>query len=73
MSHPTQHQKVILVVGGSSGFGELAARKLLSLEHTVYVAARRMDRLGEIEKHLAKLLKMDVTDNNCHQKAFSKC
>ena len=64
MTKSKQRTLVVLVVGASSGFGELAARKLLDLGHSVYASARRVDRMAELKKLGAKLIAMDVTDND---------
>lgn len=40
--------KVSLVTGASSGIGEATALKLKSLGYTVYVAARRVERMSAL-------------------------
>jgi short-subunit dehydrogenase len=55
--------KVVLVTGASSGFGELTVEKLLSKGYTVYAAARRVERMKKLEEKGAKLLAMDVTSD----------
>jgi short-subunit dehydrogenase len=55
-------KKVILITGASSGFGYITAEQLLdSGEWIVYVAARSVDKMKELESKGAKVLKMDVT------------
>ena len=56
-------KKIVLVVGASSGFGELASEKLLHLGCTVYTAARRVERMKKLEALGGRPLKMDVTDD----------
>ncbi len=55
--------KVILITGASAGFGSLAVKELLKQGHTVYAGARRLEKMLEIEKHGAKIFKMDVTSD----------
>ena len=55
-------KKVILITGASSGFGEGIATKLLATgKWTVYAAARRTEKMLNLEKKGAKILKMDVS------------
>jgi short-subunit dehydrogenase len=56
-------KKVILVTGASAGMGKDFAIELLKDGHTVYGAARRVDKMKDIEKSGVKLLDMDVTDD----------
>ncbi|MBN2134896.1 MAG: SDR family NAD(P)-dependent oxidoreductase [Acidobacteria bacterium] len=57
-------KKVVLITGGSSGFGMLTAEKLLATgEWTVYASARRVERMKGLEEKGAKILKMDVTSD----------
>lgn len=55
--------KVILITGASSGIGESAARQLLKDGHVVYAAARRVERMSGLEEAGARLIRMDVTDD----------
>ena len=55
--------KVALVTGASSGIGEAAARELHKLGFVVYAAARRADRLANLERDGIRALSMDVTDD----------
>jgi short-subunit dehydrogenase len=54
-------QKVALVTGASSGIGKEIAKKLLQDGLTVYVAARRIEKMQDLESLGATALKMDIT------------
>ena len=53
--------QTVLITGASSGIGRETARKLLDEGYTVYAAARRLDRMRDLEGLGATALKMDVT------------
>jgi short-subunit dehydrogenase len=55
-------KKVILITGASAGMGKEFAKDLLKDGHTVYGAARRLDKMEDIQKLGAKTISMDVTD-----------
>ena len=56
-----KNQQVALVTGASSGIGKEIAKKLLQDGLVVYVAARRLEKMQDLEKLGAKALKMDIT------------
>jgi NAD(P)-dependent dehydrogenase (short-subunit alcohol dehydrogenase family) len=53
--------KTVLVTGASSGIGNATARKLLQEGYTVYVAARRLERMRDLQALGALPIEMDVT------------
>ena len=59
----TSSQPVTLVTGASSGIGEATVRALLGQGMTVYAAARRIERMGELGSEGARVLALDVTDD----------
>lgn len=60
--------KVVLVTGASSGIGKATAQKLLDDGHTVYVAARRVEKMQVLEDQGAISIKMDITKEEDIQK-----
>ena len=54
--------KTALVTGASSGIGESTVEQLLAAGATVYAAARRVEKMSDLQKKGAHLIKMDVTD-----------
>lgn len=54
-------EKVALVTGASSGIGEAIAKQLITDGLTVYVAARRVDRMKDLQDLGAIALPMDIT------------
>lgn len=57
-------KKVALVTGASSGIGFDAAVALKNNGFTVYGAARRIEKLKELEKHGIQILPLDVTQED---------
>jgi NAD(P)-dependent dehydrogenase (short-subunit alcohol dehydrogenase family) len=55
--------KVALVTGASSGIGESAADELMKAGFTVYVAARRTDRMAALGERGAHVVALDLTDD----------
>ena len=53
--------KTVLITGASSGMGKEAAKKLLADGYGVYVAARRVDRMADLEQMGATALAMDIS------------
>lgn len=51
----------ILVTGASSGMGKETAKRLLRDGHTVYVAARRIEQMKDLQAMGAIVSKMDIT------------
>jgi len=56
--------KVALVTGASSGIGKATALELRDKGFTVYGAARRMDKLKELEEKGIRAIELDVTDDD---------
>lgn len=56
---------LVLITGASSGFGEAMARKFVQHGHRVIAAARRLERLQQLQSELGNALyavQLDVTD-----------
>jgi NAD(P)-dependent dehydrogenase (short-subunit alcohol dehydrogenase family) len=56
-------KQVVLITGASSGMGKETAKLLLQQGYTVYAAARRIDRMADLQPLGGKVLSMDVTDD----------
>lgn len=54
--------KVILITGASSGMGKETAKTLIAEGHKVYVAARRIDQMQDLQQEGGIALQLDVTN-----------
>ncbi|WP_077921326.1 oxidoreductase [Spirosoma sp. 209] len=54
--------KVILITGASSGMGKETAKTLIAEGHKVYVAARRIDQMQDLQRAGGFALQLDVTN-----------
>jgi len=54
--------KVILITGASSGMGKETAKTLIAEGHKVYVAARRIDQMQDLQQAGGIALQLDVTN-----------
>jgi NAD(P)-dependent dehydrogenase (short-subunit alcohol dehydrogenase family) len=59
----TAPKPVALVTGASSGMGKDFALRLIAEGYVVYGAARRTERMGDIEAAGGKVIALDVTDD----------
>jgi len=57
-------KKVILVTGASSGIGKATAQKLIGEGHIVYGAARRIDKMKDLEEAGGHAIQLDVTSDS---------
>jgi short-subunit dehydrogenase len=57
-------QQVVLITGASSGMGKETAKLLNAKGYAVYAAARRVERMKDLEKLGVHLVEMDVTDDS---------
>ena len=64
--------KVVLVTGASTGMGEETATYLAKNGYTVYGAARRTDKLKELEPLGIRTLAMDVTNDESMVKGIQQ-
>ncbi|MGK7930434.1 MAG: oxidoreductase [Microcystaceae cyanobacterium] len=53
--------KTVLITGASSGIGKATAKTLIRANYTVYTAARRIDKMSDLQALGAIPIKMDIT------------
>ena len=63
------NNNVVLITGASSGIGKAAAKLLLAKGYKVYAGARRVDNLKELEYLSARIMSLDVTEEDSLKKA----
>lgn len=63
-------QKVALITGASSGIGKATAERLIRDGFTVYGAARRVEKMQDLEAQGGHVLHLDVTDEASCQDAI---
>lgn len=56
--------EVVLITGASAGIGKTTAKLLLAKGYKVFAGARRIERLKELEYLGARIMPLDVTDEN---------
>lgn len=61
--------KIVLITGASSGIGKATAEKLLDDGYLVYASARRIDKLQALAAKGAKVLELDVTQDESMKSA----
>lgn len=66
MSQP----KIVLVTGASAGIGKATVELLLDEGFIVYGAARRVEKMRDVEAKGARILSMDVTDDQSMRKGI---
>lgn len=66
------NKKIILITGASSGMGKITAKDLIEKGHTVYCAARSLEKMKDLEKMGGKLLKMDMSDEKGIEKGVQE-
>ncbi|MFS8114046.1 oxidoreductase [Rhizobium jaguaris] len=64
-------KKTALVTGASSGMGREIAKRLISDGFRVYVAARNVDKMRDLEKIGARALQMDISNDDEIQAAVA--
>lgn len=64
MTHKLTLSKVALVTGASSGMGKDFSLRLLNEGYIVYGAARRIERMSDIEDAGGHAIKLDITDDS---------
>ena len=64
--------KVILITGASSGIGKETALKLIREGHTVYGAARRVEKMKDLQEGGGYAIAMDVTDDQTIQNGVKR-
>ena len=57
-------KKVVILTGASSGIGKATAMQLIKEGHTVYGAARRVEKMKEIVSAGGKAVALDITNHN---------
>jgi short-subunit dehydrogenase len=65
-------KKVALITGASSGIGKSVAEYLFDHGYTVYGAARRTDKMADLQARGIKTMSMDVTDENSSRSGVDK-
>lgn len=64
--------KVVLITGASSGMGKETAHLLLKNGFEVYAVARRTEKMEDLKKEGAHVLKMDITQDEDIQNVVNK-